>query len=293
MIRKTSTPSSSDRRTPALFQKLGKIAKKVSTDPSPVRVHQLRTTTRRVETLLAAGMKRGGTGKLLKQLARLRRRAGKVRDLDVQIAALREIRLEASGADKARVLRYLQKAHRKREKKLMAAAEEELAGGLQARLKNTLLELVLHPVAPPRKDFAAAALDRFARLAAAYPALNEGNLHQFRMACKRVRYLAEMSGETPAAERVATQLKRIQDAVGEWHDWLTLTEIAESLISAPHSSLLAALRTRRRSKFIHALRITAEAKDALMEMRRAGKAAEPGAGTNVVELKPKISAAAS
>ncbi len=285
------SPPRSTRRTPLLFEKLGKIVKKVSTDPSPERVHQLRTTIRRVETLL------GGAGdkhrKLLKQLARLRRRAGKVRDIDVQAKALREIRLEGRGADKARVLRYLQKKHRKRARKLTATAQDELADRLQPRLKTTLLKLVTHPAAP-RKNYTSTALDRFAKLAASYPALREDNLHQFRMACKRVRYLAEMSGETPAAERVAAQLKRIQDAVGDWHDWLTLTETAERLVSAPHSPLLAALRTRRRAKFIHALHVVAEAKHALLQMRRAGAPeAAPGVDSKVVELRPQVSAAAS
>ncbi len=285
------SPSVCDRRTPLLFRKLSRIAKKVSTDPDPERVHQLRTTVRRLETLLAAaGIKRG---KLLKQLARMRRRAGKVRDVDVQIKALREIRLEASGTEKARVLRHLQKTHRKRARKLMAAAQKELADRLQSRLNAALLKVIMQS-ATPRKDYTAAALDRFAKLAASYPTFKEENLHQFRMACKRVRYLAEMSGETPAAERVVAQLKRIQDAIGDWHDWLTLTETAENVIAASHSPLLAALRTRRRAKFIHALRVVAEAKYALLEMRRAGPS-EPAAraASKLVELKPKVSAAAS
>src|SRR5258706_8530298 len=102
-------------RTQKLFNSLLRVPKKISRTASPRVVHQLRTTIRRVEALLAAlGADAKVEAKLLKQLARLRRRAGKVRDLDVQIAALRGVRLESTAKDKERVMRALHKAHAKR-----------------------------------------------------------------------------------------------------------------------------------------------------------------------------------
>jgi CHAD domain-containing protein len=79
--------------------------------------------------------------------------------------------------------------------------------------------------------------------------------------------MAELSDENPAAEKVVGQLKRIQDAIGDWHDCVTLIETAESAVSTPHSPLLTVLHSRARAKFIEALRITAQAKTELLQMR--------------------------
>jgi CHAD domain-containing protein len=88
------------------------------------------------------------------------------------------------------------------------------------------------------------------------------------MDCKRVRYLAEMAGEGPRVAAAIEQLKRIQDSIGTWHDWLTLTATAESVLArSGQVPLLSALRTSTRSKYLEALRITADAKRALLEMQ--------------------------
>lgn len=260
-------------RTQALFDKLLRISGR-SSGAKPETVHQLRTTIRRVETLLATTLPSLGRKeqKLLKQLDRLRRRAGKVRDLDVQIQALGSLRLESITRDRARVMAFLEKARAKRESKLLLAFQNEVDGGLHKRLGRTATRLQREFPKPAQRDadeqrFLAAALDKFAAVVKQHPALSEGNLHDFRMGCKRVRYLAEMAGEGPKVAAVIEQLKRIQDSVGSWHDWLTLTATAESVLSpSGQVPLLSALRASTRSKYLEALRITADAKRALLEM---------------------------
>jgi CHAD domain-containing protein len=45
------------------------------------------------------------------------------------------------------------------------------------------------------------------------------SLHAFRIACKRLRYALERFGALdPSLERIAAQLARLQDALGETHD---------------------------------------------------------------------------
>jgi len=269
-------------RTQALFNKLRRILR-LSSGARPETVHQLRTTVRRVETLLTTTWPTPGRKeqKLLKQLDRLRRRAGKVRDLDVQIEALASLRLESITRDRARVMASLEKARAKRESRLLRAFRDEVDGGLHKRLKRTSARLqqesprVAHADATEAR-FLAAALDKFAALVKQRPSLSEGNLHDFRMDCKRVRYLAEMAGEDPKVNAVIEQLRRIQDSIGTWHDWLTLTATAEGVLSrSGQVPLLSALRASTRSKYLEALRITAEAKRVLLEMcesqRQAGK----------------------
>ncbi len=90
-----------------------------------------------------------------------------------------------------------------------------------------------------------------------------------------------MAGKTPAATAAIEQFTRIQDAAGEWHDWLTLTGTAEDKLGRSSSPLVSALRAITRSKFLEAVRVTTDAERNLLAQRegRARKAprAEPAA----------------
>lgn len=290
--------ASDKNRTQALFDKLQRISR-LSSGAKPGAVHQLRTTVRRVETLLAttSPTPRRKERKFLKQLKRLRRRAGKVRDLDVQIEALGSLRLESSTRDRARVMAFLEKARAQRQKKLLRAVEAEVDDGLHKRLKLIFTRLQQESPKPQpgaaADRFLTAALDKFAAMVKQRPTLTEDNLHDFRMDCKRVRYLAEMAGERPKVAAVIEQLKRIQDAIGAWHDWLTLTATAESVLArAEQVPLLAALRANTRSQYLEALRITADAKRVLLEMHESELAArKPVASAGQVAATPAVRAA--
>ena len=265
----TASPLTHDlQRTSKLFEKLAATAKRVSSKPAPEAVHRLRTTIRRVETLIAVRNADDlrGTSKLLKQLVRLRRRAGKLRDLDVQMDALRSITLDGSRRDRACLTRHLDKVRSKRERKLTAAIEEELSSGLKRRLgRVTKLFAAGEHAVSPEADFTRTALQRFHGLVQRYPHLDETNLHEFRVRCKRVRYLAEIDPDSARSEAVIAELKRIQDSVGQWHDWVALTDTAGQVLDT-NSPLLSALRTQRRSKFLSARRATEEAKQKLLDL---------------------------
>src|SRR5207244_4572318 len=78
-----------------LVKKLGGIFPDLSRQPTPERVHKLRTTIRRLEVLIASsGFPKKQQDKAFKLLKKLRRRAGKVRDIDIQSAALGSVRSE-------------------------------------------------------------------------------------------------------------------------------------------------------------------------------------------------------
>src|SRR5438309_4738091 len=79
-----------------LFIKIVRICNKLADDPSADRVHQFRTTMRRIESLLNASEFRltAKDRKVLAQLEEIRKRAGKVRDIDVQLTALKSIGLD-------------------------------------------------------------------------------------------------------------------------------------------------------------------------------------------------------
>jgi CHAD domain-containing protein len=291
--------ASNQNRTQALFEKLQQISR-LSSGAGPEVVHQLRTTIRRIETVVGARPEPGrNEKKLLKQLRRLRRRAGKVRDLDVQIEALRSLGLEGITRDRARVMSFLQQARAKQERKLQRSFQDEADSGLRKRLRRAsdhLQQELPKPaeLQPAQGRLLSAALDKFAAAVKRRPTLTEENLHAFRIDCKRARYLAEMAGEGPGVTEVIEQLKGIQDSIGTWHDWLTATATARNVLSpAGQLPLLSALRTGTRAKYLEALRITAGAKRILQEMREAKPELGKSPGGAVPETQEPASSAAT
>jgi len=187
-----------------------------------------------------------GTKKLLRLLRRLRRKAGRVRDLDVQMASLRGLKIARQGAQKAQLIRALGSDRGKREKKLVGSLDKNAVRELRKRLKNACVGLAI----PNGMEPLALALSRFAEVARDHSPLTQKTVHEYRIVGKRARYLIELAEKDPESEAVVKELKRMQDVVGDWHDWLTLTERAEELFGGvKDSALVAALRNLTRAKF--------------------------------------------
>ena len=269
----TTTPDRS--RTESLFKKLKRLPKKISAKPDAENVHELRTTIRRVETLLEVTSNGSGRKerKLRKHMDRVRRRAGRVRDIDVQIEALEGLKVDAARDEKLRVIQALRQSRAKREAKLIKVLEEEVDSGMAKHLAKAADRLaedghgprpVISAAKPDPKAVVTHALEAFRDAVERHGTLTEQNLHPFRLACKHVRYIAEMAGEDPEAERIIKQLKKVQDAVGEWHDWVTLSATAVKVLGRDSSPLISAIRTNSRSKFLNAVRIADETKRNLL-----------------------------
>src|SRR5437870_7432706 len=127
----------------AVFQKLSRQLSKLANKPAASNVHKFRTYSRRVEALveaLVANPKRKDK-KLLKLLARLRKKAGRVRDLDVQIASLRTLKISQEPRRKSQLLRHLNEDRAKKEKKLAANFDKQTVRELRKRLKRAASEL--------------------------------------------------------------------------------------------------------------------------------------------------------
>jgi len=68
-----------------------------------------------------------------------------------------------------------------------------------------------------------------------FPNLDADCLHDFRKRIKNVRYLAELFAETdPQTAHLAAALKTMQGAVGEWHDWQQLAQLASRQLRKRH-----------------------------------------------------------
>jgi CHAD domain-containing protein len=90
----------------------------------------------------------------------------------------------------------------------------------------------------------------------AMPLLDKENLHDFRKGAKKARYVAESDDEDAAAQALAKAVKRVQDAIGEWHDWVVVTEEAHEALGQDGTVLRAELAARAQHAYEHAMRVT-------------------------------------
>jgi len=240
------------QRSRAVFQKLERDLVKLASKPQAQNVHRLRTGTRRLQLLLndlAPELDRSQK-KLLKLLGRLRKRAGKVRDLDVQLAALRSLKIPREPRRKTQLINELIEIRRHQEKKLRKAVDDDTVREIRKRLRRA------------RKDFdPKASGDPLAVARVMLEAVHLGDgkltealLHQYRILSKRARYTAEFGGQTPETRQFIAGVKRIQDTLGDWHDWLILTQTAgKQLGEVRESSLVAELHNVTGAKFRNAV----------------------------------------
>ncbi len=247
----------------AVFQKLEEDLVKLSSKPPAFNVHRFRTGTRRLQILLcelSPNLDRNQR-KLLKLLGRVRRRAGKLRDLDVQLGALRSLKVAREPRRKTQLVNHLIELRARQEKKLSRAVDQKTVSEIRKRLERA------------RKDFKPAASRD--PLTVAKGMLKEINnqspiteplLHRYRILGKRARYAAEFAGNSPQTQQFIAQLKRLQDALGDWHDWLTLTQKAgQHLGDLRESVLVAELHNVTGAKFRHAVTQLAQVRAILAE----------------------------
>jgi CHAD domain-containing protein len=189
-----------------------------------------------------------------KSLSRLRRAAGRVRDLDVHRDLLRAYK---TISDTGRLDQYLDDARKKEAKKLqqrIAKDEQEIQRALD-KLETTLAPLT-------DLDLSGGGIADTAQkwLATAVQGLDlhsDDDLHSIRKACKTARYIAEIGSEaSKAAASLAKRLNDVQQTTGAWHDYLMLLEEVHD--SLPEDSPLAGKLHLRAER----LRQRAEAKAA-------------------------------
>lgn len=217
--------------------------------PKIKAVHKVRTMTRRIEAQLTLLPLIGGfppyekhAEKVRSLLKKLRRAAGAVRDLDVQQDLIAK-EAEAVDGDGAR---EIQKEARKLERQLKKRreAEAEKLLGLLKSVKPKLPKRLkgLFDTLEPAEERNLREAELLAKIRDWYRAETEpyleatakdpddpDQLHSVRKAAKLARYLAEtISDGASRAQEVAGQFEQIQEAGGQWHDWMILSELAAS-----------------------------------------------------------------
>ena len=239
-------------RSKLAFQKTERALLKLSSGQGAESVHGFRTSSRRLQMLLEQLLpeRERNHKKLLKMLNRIRRRAGKVRDLDVQLAALRSLKVPQEPRRKTRLMQGLIELRVKHEKKLRKLLTKEMIREIRKRLKRGAKE-VRPETSRDALSVARSMLNEVVRPAGP---VSEDLLNRYRGIVKRARYAAEFAPKSAEATQFVAQLKRLQDAVGNWHDWRTLTQAAaKRLGDVNQSSLVAALHNVTGGKFRHAV----------------------------------------
>jgi CHAD domain-containing protein len=251
-------------------------------DADLTAVHRLRTGSRRLQAMLEATLREGGEAAngleqparaWLRQLQRIRRAASAVRDLDVHRQLLegwmdkRAPKLGASGEPGTAATPVFTQAE------MLAAwlkgERKQLAHGMQKQIQKRQQKLAEQQKAlldaigqvplgssTTQRSAEATALEDFVRAADAMPLLDAENLHDFRKATKKARYVAESGAEGTKYGSVAKALKRIQDAIGEWHDWQCLAQEARTALGQDAPELTAAFAREVERHFAAAMKTT-------------------------------------
>lgn len=216
----------------AVDQNFSRVFYKLRAGISPKKVHRLRTTIRRIESFIAlSGLKLGRKHQeILEELTNLRKRAGRVRNFDVQIRLLGSIANGSTISDR-RILVQIFKAKRERQSRRLSSLLKKLdKAELVGRLEKLIGKTSLAPASKKPIDPLERAKSRLLRLANEIPTgenLKARRLHELRISLKRIRYTAELAEETAARALLLERLKSVQDAIGEWHDWESLVKVAE------------------------------------------------------------------
>lgn len=247
-MRVSGSPSrggdSSVRQANLVFSRMERYASRLGNTPKAEDVHRFRTNSRRVEALVEALVSESGNKKkLLKMLAKGRKKAGKLRDLDVEIAFLKDLKVPDHYDHRLQLLEQLQTEHTRRAKKLTKFFDSQRVAQLRKRLRKAKSEVKLDGI-----DALKLACEQLPQVESV--PLNEKMLHACRIAAKRVRYLAELAVDSAEAKIVVAELKNAQDEIGQWHDALKLTERAEKMFAgARPSPVLSALKNITHARF--------------------------------------------
>jgi len=247
------------KETRRSFERLTQQFTKLRKKTTPDAVHKVRTAGRRVEALLSevVTQRNRNENKLLKLLAEIRSKAGKVRDLDVQIAALGGLKIDGGNGQKIQLIEALAEKRLRSEKKLARACNRKMEKDIRRLGHQAVNGLDRVKDSVPL----ALALNRLAELGRSHFPLTERGLHQYRIVGKRARYIAELDPSDRQARQLVEQLKSVQDVIGDWHDWLKMTQRAEKLLGGTRESVLVAtLQNLTRAKYRAAL-------DAVSEIR--------------------------
>ncbi|MDA4121795.1 MAG: CHAD domain-containing protein [Thaumarchaeota archaeon] len=231
-----------------VMEDLDKHLRKFQKDQDEDQVHDLRIALRRAQAhvrLLPKGVRKQDTTlKFSESRKEATRLCSRLRDLDVIVARTKGLlstpRQNLLLADLRERRRALLKKAEKSARRLRDASLTEDLGEkvgrrqLERRFKSVVSELV--------EDINRSASFIFE------DETNEGELHNLRVGCKKLRYTLEAAGNDKKRENVLKTLELWSDTLGEVHDWDVVRAYLRD--RAPQSKdLIHAATQRRKQKY--------------------------------------------
>jgi len=240
-------------------------------------VHKVRTSTRSLETTFTTlGLaSKKNIKRLLRDLKLLRKRAGKVRDMDVLTADALTLHAEGEQDCLVQLLEYLGERRNKSARKLRLVIERtgpQLRKDLKRNSRR--LEKLLRQAeqSPAESDATRITMAKALLLSSELNRpvhLNKSNLHAYRLKVKELQNvlkLPDQSGDHEFLEK----LTNVKDAIGDWHDWEVLIELARQLLDHDAScQLLRQLRETSNSRYERALSLAGQLRN--QYLRSGGK----------------------
>jgi CHAD domain-containing protein len=269
-----------------LSSRLLALLKKMPESASAEDVHRFRTTLRRLEVHLGKC-----PSKIAKSLRKLRKRAGKVRDTDVHLLLLKSSLFARSlsggrtPVDSREKLRKALGAKREHDlsslRRLIAAA----APSLEAKLPGLAGSAERpEPGIQQAAQLTAQARGGFLQWTRNIPEESE-QLHRLRISTKKLRYSLEPLEAFPLSAELAAHLRQVQDAIGNWHDWATLLQLAGRELGPSGSDpAYAALEARTGREYRKARRIAQDVRQWMIAVKPVASA-EGGNSTQPIIRK--------
>jgi CHAD domain-containing protein len=263
--RAAGSPRRLDEIIGAQFEALRAYHRAVLETQEVESIHKMRVTTRRLQAALDLLGTEKKVRAMKKRLRRWRRELSRVRNYDVFLILLEkesQTRRSAHREQFETVKGIFQKRRARRAEKVRAYLEKIDIEGLAAKLGLATARDVAEgkgeeeggdikeraPEAREHKRFnfdqsrianhAADRLDQrvaefHALASAAHPTTDPAELHELRIAAKRVRYLMEIVTEMGYGDATSPLrwLRTLQDRIGDWHDLHALEEEIIEIVS--------------------------------------------------------------
>ena len=240
-------------------------------DTDEKSVHRLRKLTRMIEALLLKALEdhpgandlQHAIAKVAKELKRVRRAAGPVRDLDVHRRMAAEVCASAVKSGAGNLREQISQSCERLDRRLQKRREHctrELRDLLKQRelMIERKLGKLAEAVAGLRSNDPAALTTARAWIARTpKPTLDTESLHGFRKKTKAARYLTAMQTDA-SAKKLEKRLKSTQDDIGKWHDLLLLTREAKHGLGkkAAFARAIKVERDRAMNAVTHKLQLT-------------------------------------
>ena len=189
----------------------------------------------------------------LRFLDKLRKATGKLRDSEVHRELLQKVATDHL-AEKRKLDKALKARRDRCEKKLRNRLREPILAGIWSMLRSldeSPQGKKVRPTFRPIDGMTTLALDEYRAFVQRHGKISPENLHEYRLQCKRFRYTAELAGDSPEVNALVETWKGVQDIIGEWHDYLTLSDVAEDTLGA--SAVVATLQELTRQKYIESI----------------------------------------